>query len=65
MPNTTARSTPNQDALRSHFEACQRALEPVFFMRCWFEGVHDAMVPRFGTTVLSATALIGLLLMWA
>ena len=65
MHNTTALSTTSQDALRSHFEACQRALEPVFFMRCWFDSVHDAVAPRFGTTVLGATVLIGLLLMWA
>ena len=65
MSTNTALSTPSQDALRSHFEACQRALEPVFFMRCWFDSVHDAVAPRFGTTVLGATALIGLLLMWA
>jgi hypothetical protein len=63
--NTTALSTPSQDALRSHFEACQRALEPVFLMRCWCDRVHEAVAPRFGTTVLGATALIGLLLMWA
>ena len=65
MHNTTALSTPSQDALRAHFETCQRALEPVFVMRCWFDGIHDAVAPRFGTTVLGATALIGLVLMWA
>jgi len=65
MNHTTALPTPSQDALQSHFEACQRALEPVFFMRCWFDSVHDAVAPRFGTTVLGATALIGLVLMWA
>ena len=63
--NTTALSTSSQDALQDHFEACQRALEPVFFMRCWCDSVHEAVAPRFGTTVLAATALIGLLLMWA
>jgi len=65
MNHTTALPTPSHDALQSHFEACQRALEPVFFMRCWFDSVHDAVAPRFGTTVLGATALIGLVLMWA
>jgi len=66
MSNTTALSIAlSQDALRRHFEACQRALEPVFVMRCWFDSLHDVVAPRFGTTVLGATALIGVLLMWA
>jgi hypothetical protein len=63
--NPPAATLVHQDALRAHFEACQRALEPVFLMRCWCERVHETVVPRFGTTLLAATALIGLLVAWA
>jgi hypothetical protein len=61
-PSTLA--TPSQEALRAHLEACQRALEPVFVLRCWCERVHETLVPRFGTTLVAATALIGLIVSW-
>lgn len=51
-------------SLGSHAHACRRACGRLFALKCLAERLHDAVAPRFCTTILGATALIGLLVVW-
>ncbi len=69
MSSSTLFSTPvfsqQSQVLGSHVHACRRARGRAFALRCLGERLHDVVAPRFCTTIVGATALIGLLAIWA
>ncbi|MEO7851735.1 MAG: hypothetical protein ABIR94_05690 [Rubrivivax sp.] len=46
------------DALQRHVQSCARARGHSFALRAWCERAHEALAPRFGTTVAVASMCV-------
>ena len=53
------------DALGRHLQSCRRAHGRSFVLRSWCEQAHEALAPRFGTTVAAASTFIALIVLFA
>ncbi len=57
--------SPASDALGRHLQACRRACGRSFVLRSWCEQAHEALAPRFGTTLAVASTFIALIVAFA
>jgi hypothetical protein len=53
------------DSLQHHLHTCTRARGRSFALRAWCEQAHDALIPRFGTTVAVASMCIAVIALLA